>query len=454
MPDLPSGLTGKVMNSVCFNDNYPVIERSLEMHAKAKKLIPGATQTLAKGTTQHSFGVSPVFLDRGKGAIVWDIDGNEYLDYTMGVGPVVLGYCYEPVDYAISQQLTRGISFSLTHPLEVQVASLLHDIIPNAEMVRFSKTGADVTSAAVRLARAYTGRNVILCCGYHGWHDWYIATTDRTLGVPDFNKELTYTFAYNDTESLLSAIDGSVAAVIMEPATFSAPRDNFLHKVREICHQNGSLLIFDEMWTGFRLALGGAQEYFGVKADLACFSKAIANGMPLSALTGCADVMKLLEQDVFFYTTFGGETLSLAAAVATIEELRDNNIPSVLDTLGRKLKTGINKLIADIGLPYILCSGFPCRTMLNIDSNIADANILKTYIQQELIKRGILWNGFHTLSASHTQEDIQYTLEAYDDIFTQLHALVKRNELHELLRGEVIQPAFRKTTHFNSKPRR
>src|SRR5262249_28675847 len=206
------------------------------------------------------------------------------------------------------------------------------------------KTGADVTSAAVRLARAYTNRDKVLCCGYHGWHDWYVAVTARHDGVPQTVRDLTHTFAYNDIQSVLDAIDDDTACVILEPVVFEPPRDNFLASLKTVCEDNGALLIFDEMWTGFRLALGGAQEYFGVKADLACYSKAIANGMPLAALTGRRDVMELCEQDVFFFTTFGGEALSLAAARATLGELRDKNVPAYLAEQGRRLKDGYNTI--------------------------------------------------------------------------------------------------------------
>lgn len=442
-------------NTIRINTDYPSITASMELYRRAEQAIPCATQTLAKGRSQLVFGVSPLFIQKAKGAYVWDVDGNQYLDYTMAVGPLSLGYAYTRVDDAICAQLEQGITFSLPHPLEVELAETLQEIIPNAESVRFSKTGADVTSAAVRLARAYTGRNTILCCGYHGWHDWYIATTDRNAGIPLVMQELTYTFNYNDIASLEAALDDDVAAVILEPITFAEPDENFLHKVRDLCTRNGSLLIFDEMWTGFRLATGGAQEYFGVKADLACFSKAIANGMPLSVLTGKRSIMQLLEQDVFFFTTFGGETLSLAAAQATIAELREKNVPSVLEENGNRLKRGILELLTELDIPYVSCIGFPCRTMLTFMAKDAanDALSMKSYIHQELLKRGILWNGFHTMSYSHSLDDIHYTLQVYREVLSLLRDAVYDNTLRQRLQGEAMQPVFRKTTNFNTKPK-
>jgi glutamate-1-semialdehyde 2,1-aminomutase len=297
--------------------SLPVITRSDEWYARATGLIPGYTQTLAKGPAQHVGGVAPKYLQRGKGSHVWDVDGNEFIDFSMAIGPLSLGYGYDAVDRAIREQLEDGITFSMMHPLEVEVAELVREVVPNAEMVRYSKTGADVTSAAVRLARAFTGRSKVICCGYHGWHDWYISVTDRALGVPNAVQSLTLSFNYNDMESVTAALDENTACAILEPMIFDEPRDGFLQELKAACQRNGTLLIFDEMWTGFRFALGGAQQRFGVQADLMCYSKAIANGMPLAVLAGRGDVMRLFEKDVFFYTTFGGEALSLAAAKAT-----------------------------------------------------------------------------------------------------------------------------------------
>jgi glutamate-1-semialdehyde 2,1-aminomutase len=263
------------------------------------ELIPAQTQTLAKGTGQNIKGVAPKYLLRGKGSHVWDVDGNEFIDYTMGVGPLSLGYSYDVVDEAIKEQLKDGITFSLTHPLEVEVAELISKVVPNAESIRYSRGGADVVSGAVRVARAYTGRNKVLCCGYHGWHDWYIAVTDRNKGIPQAIQDLTFTFSYNDIQSVIDSIDEDTACVILEPYVFEEPKDNFLQKLRDVCTKNGTLLVFDEMWSGFRIAVGGAQEYFGVNADLACFSKAVANGMPLSILTGKKEFMSVTRKRCF-----------------------------------------------------------------------------------------------------------------------------------------------------------
>jgi glutamate-1-semialdehyde 2,1-aminomutase len=440
-------------NKVEFNGNFPSIAKSDEYYNRALDLIPCVTQTLAKGPGQNVKGIAPKYLKSGLGSHVWDVDGNEYIDFLMGIGPISLGYCYPAVDNAIISQLRDGITFSLMHPLEVEVAELINKIVPNAENIRYSKTGADITSAAVRLARAYTGRENVLCCGYHGWHDWYISVTDRNKGIPQSVQDLTYTFNYNDISSVEDSIDENTACVILEPFVFEEPKNNFLQKLRDICTKNGTLLIFDEMWTGFRVALGGAQEYFNVDADLACFSKAVANGMPIGILTGKRDIMKLLEKDVFFFTTFGGEALSLAAAKATIEELQKNNVPAHLRNIGSKIKIGLNKIISDLEMDYVKCIGFDCRTIVTFNPSAGNPLEMKSLVQQELIKRGVLWGGFHNISFSHSEQDVLYLLDAYKDLLPVLKKAVDEKNILKYLHGEVVEPVFRKTSNFNIKPK-
>lgn len=440
-------------NKVTFNEKYPVINKSNELYERALGLIPSVTQTLAKGPTQYVNGIAPKYLVKGKGSHVWDVDGNEYLDYNMGIGPLSLGYAYPEIDTAIKKQLEDGITFSMMHPLEVEVAELMREVIPNAEAVRYSKSGADVTSAAIRLARAYTGKNKILCCGYHGWHDWYVGVTARNMGIPDAVKDLTFTFNYNDIDGLRNSIDDDVAAVILEPVVFTEPKDNFLQKVAELCKEKGIILIFDEMWTGFRIALGGAQEYFGITPDLAAYSKAVANGMPIAMLTGKREIMDLADEDIFFYTTFGGEALSLAAAKETIKILRDKKVPAYLDKKGSILKSGYNEIAQKLGMDYTKCIGYNFRTLITFDEKAGNPLELKSLVQQEMIKRGILWSGFHNMSFSHTDEDIAYTLTVYEEVLPILKKAVDENNVREKILGEPVQPVFRKTSDFNMKPK-
>ena len=445
-------------NDVALNASYPTIAQSNALYERAAGLIPGFSQTLAKGPGQYVRGVAPKYLRAGRGARVVDVDGNTYLDFSMAVGPLSLGYADRAVDDAIRAQLADGITFSLMHPLEVEVAEHLRELVPGAERVRYGKNGCDVTTAAVRLARAFTGRDKVLCCGYHGWHDWYIGVTDRNRGVPEAVQALSHTFAYNDLASVEEGLDDDTACVILEPVTFEAPREDFLQRLKALCAARGVLLIFDEMWTGFRLALGGAQERFGVTADLACFSKAVANGMPLSVLTGRADVMKLCERDVFFYSTFGGEALSLAAAAATLRELERRDVPAYLDALGSRLRERYNALADELGTGFTRCVGFGCRTLVTFASPSGgpanDPLVMKSFVQQELLRHGVLWNGFHNLAAAHTSGDVDYLLGAYREVLPRLKVAVEAGALPALLRGEPVEPVFRRTTNFNVKPAR
>jgi glutamate-1-semialdehyde aminotransferase len=436
------------MNQSKMKAEFPNISKSLEMYNRAKKLMHPITQTLAKGPGQFTYGVSPVYVERGKGSKLWDVDGNEYLDYCMGIGPISLGYGYDKVDNAIKEQLEKGITFSLMHRLELEVAEKLHEIIPNAESIRITKQGADACSAAVRIARAFTKRDKVAVCGYHGWHDWYIGTTTRDAGIPEAIKDLTVMIQYNNIESVKAVMTPDLACLILEPIIFEEPKDNFLHEVQALCQANGTMLIFDEMWTGFRLALGGAQQFFGIKPDLAVYSKACANGMPIAFLTGRDDVMSLFESDVFYFTTFGGEALSLAATLATLEEMKEKNVPQYLATQGQKIKDGFNTLREKHGMTeYISIGGYPCRSIVNFSEKAGDALVLKTYLQQEMIKRGILWSSFHNMCFSHSDADVQFTLDAYDDIFPTFKQLIESNAVTSALKGQVVEAVFRKVKY-------
>jgi glutamate-1-semialdehyde aminotransferase len=372
----------------------------------------------------------------------------------MAVGPLVLGYADPVVDEAIRLQLQDGITFSLMHPLEVEVAEAIRDLCPGVESVRFSKTGADVTSAAVRLARAATGRRRVLCCGYHGWHDWYVGVTGRSAGVPGEVAALTATFGYNDLAGLEAAIDDETACVIMEPVVFEPPRDGFLRSVRDLCDRHGVLLVFDEMWTGFRLAPGGAQELFGVTADLVTYSKAVANGMPLSVLAGRADLMSLLDREVFFFTTFGGEALSLAAAGATLSEIARRDVTGHLREMGRRLRRGFEEVASAAGVSsFVRLVGMDARTMVVFDASAGDPLLLKSLAQQELIRAGMLWSGFHNLSWSHREAEIDALVAAWADVLPVLKEAVESWSVRRRLLGEPVEPVFRPTTSFNTRPR-
>ena len=420
---------------------------SQEWFERGQRVIPGCSQTFSKGWTQFTFGASPIFLRSGKGCRVIDVDGNEYVDYPMALGPIVLGHNYPRVSEAVRRQMDEGTTFSLPHPLEVQVAETLVEIVPCAEMVRFAKNGSDATSGAVRLARAFTGREIIACCGYHGWQDWYIGTTTRNKGVPKAVQDLTIPFEYNNIASLeriFAEHSGQVAAVIMEPVGVIEPEQGFLERIRELTRREGALLIFDEIITGFRLALGGAQEYFGVIPDLACFGKAMGNGYPISAVVGRREIMQLFDE-VFFSFTFGGETVSLAAALATISEMRKQNVISHLWEQGQKLKDGYNVLAREFGVDrYTECIGLPPRTVVTFkDETGSETLVLKSLFQQECLKRAILFSGNHNVCYSHSNTDIDHTLRVYRTAMEILAESIQRGDVMQRLEGEPVQPVFR-----------
>ncbi|MEZ4231624.1 MAG: aminotransferase class III-fold pyridoxal phosphate-dependent enzyme [Polyangiaceae bacterium] len=431
-------------NRVELGQTLPDTRESQAWHAKAQRLIPAQCQTLAKGPTQYVDGVAPKYLVHGRGCRVWDVDGNEFIDLTMGVGPLVLGYGHPEVDQAVSDQLKQGVVFSLVHPLEVEVAEQLNRLVPGAECVRYSKTGADVTSAAVRLARAYTGRERVLCSGYHGWHDWYIGTSSRDRGVPRSQRLEVQTFQHGNIEQLEALLDDQVACVILEPVLFDAPNPDFLRRAKRATERAGALLVFDEMWTGFRVALGGAQARYDVTADLATFSKAVANGLPLSVLTGRRDVMQLLEEEVFFFTTFGGEALSLAAAKATLSELERLDVPQVLAERGAWLADEYNRLASAKGLDFTRAMGLPARTLVSFHAERVDPLLAKSFLGQELLRHGVLWSGFHNLSYAHTAEELEHVVKAYDRALDELGKAVAENRLRESILGRPVQPVFRK----------
>ena len=414
---------------------------------RARKVIPGCAQTFSKSHTQYVQGTAPVFLTRGKGCHVWDVDGNQYIDYVQGLLPNILGYAHDDVNRAAAKQLADGHSFSLPHPLEIELAERLTRLIPCAEMVRFGKNGSDATSGAVRAARAFTGRDRIACCGYHGWQDWYIGSTTRHAGVPQAVRDLTHTFRYNDLSSLQSLLEqhpGEFAAVIMEPMNFVEPEAGFLQGVKNLAHQHGALLIFDEICSGFHFGLGGAQKLLSVTPDLACFGKAMGNGFPISCVVGRADVMRVFEE-IFYSFTFAGEVASMAAAMQVLDILEHTGALARMDSNGRILQDGIRAMAKEAGLAgQIVCVGRPTWSLLKFfNPDGTDSPLLKNLFQQEAIKRGILFLATHNLTAAHDSVAIHQTLEAYASVFKTLSSWMQQPGQSQFLEGEMSQPVFR-----------
>ncbi|MBM3518541.1 MAG: aminotransferase class III-fold pyridoxal phosphate-dependent enzyme [Alphaproteobacteria bacterium] len=421
--------------------------RSQELLRRAEVVIPLGTQTFSKAAQQYPRGLAPHFLDRGQGGRVWDVDGNGYVDLVAALLPVVLGYRDADVDEAVRRQLDKGISFSLATELEIELAERLVEVIPCAEMVRFGKNGSDATAAAVRIARAATGRDHVGVCGYHGWQDWYIGATTRNKGVPAAVCALTHRLRYNDlsaVDALFAEHPGAVAAVILEPAGAEAPAPGYLQGLVARVRAEGAVLIFDEIITGFRYALGGAQAYFGVTPDLACFGKAMGNGLPIAAVVGRAALMRQLE-DVFFSGTFGGEALSLAAAIAVIDKMRREPVIEALWHTGAILAATAQAAIVRHGLLEVVAlKGLPPWMIIAFkDHPKARGPAIRTLFVREMLARGVLISGSHNVCYAHDQADLDHVAAAYDGALATLAEELATGALEERLGCPSIESVFR-----------
>lgn len=393
-------------------------------------------------------GVSPAFLEEGTGCRVKDVDGNEYIDYILGLGAITLGYVYPAVTGAVAEQLRKGTIFSLPSPLEVSVAERLVELISCADMARFFKTGSEANSAAIRVARAATGREMVLYCGYHGWHEWYAVTTPRSKGVPKGFGDLVIPFTFNDLDSLRRALEDhwkDVAAVIMEPVLLDAPDPGFLSGVRNLAHEHGALLIFDEIVSGFRWAVGGGQEYFGVTPDLATFGKGMANGLPLAAVVGSAGLMEQFDE-IFVSSTFGGDALALAACLATMAEYRARPVIAHLWRMGRRFQDGFRRLAKDLEVDAE-CLGYPVHSKIvfrHSDPGLPRA--LMSLFLQETAKGGVLFHfaGFN-ISFSHSEADVDETLRVCETALRVVRDASMDGQVMQRLEGKPYQEVFRRS---------
>lgn len=432
---------GTIMNN---RHRYEKSESHLKL---AEQVIPLGSQTFSKSRTQYPVGVSPLYAQRAKGCRIQDLDGNWYIDLVNSLAAITIGYRDHQINKAVVKQLAKGVIFSLPGVLEEEVASLIVNMVPSAELVRFGKNGSDATSAAVRLARAYTQRDIVAVCGYHGWQDWFIGSTSRDKGVPKDTKALTKSFKYNDIDSLVDLIakhPNEIAAVIMEPMNNTYPKKEFLEEVRSLCSKNGIVLIFDETITGFRFSRGGAQEYFNVIPDLSTFGKGVANGFPLSIVTGKREIMMEMEE-IFFSGTFGGELLSLAAAKVVLEKHAKKNIAGKLDQKGKYLADRVNQIIKERNLEEVLnLSGHPSWIFLNWkEANGYSVDEIKTFFMQEMFAHGILILNTHNISISMSKKDLNKIVNAYDKTLKSLSRSLSERNLREHLKVEPIKPLFK-----------
>lgn len=430
--------------------NDPNTQRYKESNAllaRAEKVIPIASQTFSKSRIQFPAPHSPLFLTHGKGGHVWDVDGNKYVDLVCGLLCITLGYGDPDVDAAIKDQLGRGISFSLPVDLETQLAERLVELIPSAEMVRFGKNGTDATSAAIRLARAFTGRDRVIACGYHGWQDWYIGATTRNLGVPKEVQTLTHKAPFNDIETikqLFAAHKNEIAAIILEPASSEEPKEGYLEALKELTHEHGALLIFDEVITGFRWGLNGAQGYYGVTPDLTACGKGMGNGMPISAVMGPAHIMKMME-NIFYSGTFGGEALSLAASITVIDKMKQGDVIPRLWKTGKDISDRVTDLIKRYGLQDCigLMGADPWKILAFKDYQDVSQDIIKTRWLIEMLRGGVLVAGSHNVCYAHTAEDINHVIKAYDRALARIAEDLKDGKIEERLEAPPILPVFK-----------
>ena len=419
------------------------LQQSDALWKEAQEIILSGCQLYSKGPETHVQGVSPIYIERGQDAHVWDVDGNEYIDYDMGLGPVLFGYCYKPIDDAVIRQMQRGMGFSLMAPEEVEYARLCVKHIPSADMVRFLKTGSEATEAAIRIARAFTGRKHILRGNYHGWHEWTTAAESvRQGGILPEARKFIHKFDYNDlakVEEYFAAYPGEVAAVITEAVEIEPPKDGFLENLKELCHRNGALLIFDEVVNGFRFSIGGAQAYFGVTPDLSTFGKAAANGMPLSIVAGRKDIMEEVDRNVFISTTFGGECLSLAAGIAVMKELESGEATKKIWAKGKYLQDKFRAMAKDLDVPIDL-AGYPCR--LNLEYTDYEGKkdwLYNSIFMQESVKRGVLL-GWHIFPCyTHTQADLDFTLNVFEDAMKVYREALRSGHPETYMEGKPLK---------------
>ena len=389
--------------------------RASDKHFReALKLIPWGTQTNAKRPYPDFDETMPKYIVRGKGCRIWDMDGREFIDYRLALGPVTLGYCHEEVDAAVRAQMEKGVLFSMASPLELEVATLLHEVIPNAQMVRFMKTGEDANLSNVRIARAHTKRDMIITSGYHGYPDWFAVEESPDNGVPNMLRDYVKVIPWGNLEEadrLIRTYSERIACVISIPYDMNEDiSGTYIKHLRKLTQEHGILLILDEVWTGFRLALGGAQEFFGVDADLASYAKAMANGYPLSAYVGKAEYLSELNH-FKMTTTYAGETMSLAAALATVNIMRREPVHKHLWAMGKRLMDGFNVIAKDLGVEGY-AAGLPVSSFLKFNTPDPQFNSRMEYLWfRELFREGIFVILRWFICYAHKEPDIDETID-------------------------------------------
>lgn len=421
--------------------------KSEEFLTRELKVSPLAAQTYSKSYRYFSRGVAPSYMDYGEGCYIYDVDGNKFIDFMCALGPITVGYNEPAVNEAVIKQVNKFASGSLQSELEVKLAEKICEIIPCAEMVRFVKNGGDATTAAVRLARAYTGRDMILMSGYHGMHDWSIGASENHKGVPEAVRKLTLSFTYNEIADLEEKLqENEVAAVILEPVQGNGPKEGYLEAVKELAHKYGTILIFDEVVSGFHYALGGAQEMYGVSPDLVAFGKGMANGYPISAVAGKKELLEQIEQGVFVSTTFGGDSIAMAASLATINILEQPGFYDHITKIGTLIRDGIQERINKYDLNDVLAvSGLPahCGVAFEGHGSLDYLDVQSVY-SQTLLQNGIIQFAIYFLNLHHTEKEAEVYLDATDKAFSFIRKAVDQDSLDGILIGGKVNPVFKR----------
>lgn len=425
------------------------------MRARAHAVIPGGAHTYAKGDDQYPL-LAPGFLKRGKGCHTWDVDGNEFIEYGMGLRAVTLGHAYEPVVEAAHRQMLLGENYTRPATIELDCAEQFLSVIDGFEMVKFAKNGSDATTAAVKLARAYTGRDLVARCGdqpFFSVEDWFIGSTPMSAGIPKVVQDLTLQFRYNNIESLRSLFEqnpGQIACVILEAATSVEPEADFLHSVQALCRSEGAVFVLDEMITGFRWHIAGAKKVYGISPDLSTFGKGIGNGFSVSALAGKRELMELgglnhdRERVFLLSTTHGAENHSLAAAIEVMQIYRRENVIEFLYRQGDRLRTGIDQIIASLKLgDYFQVLGRPSNLIYATrDQSKQPSQAFRALFLQETIQRGLIMPSL-VVSFSHSDADIDRTIEAIGESL-QVYRRALEDGVENFLVGRPVKPVFRK----------
>jgi glutamate-1-semialdehyde 2,1-aminomutase/spore coat polysaccharide biosynthesis protein SpsF len=423
------------------------LARSNAFVTQVEERVPLASQTFSKSRLILPEDKAPLFVSHGLGCRIWDIDGNEYIDLVSALLAVSLGYCDPDVDEAVRRQTTRGVSFSLATELEYELASVLAETVPSAQSSRFGKNGSDATSGAVRVARAFTGRDEVIVTGYHGWQDWYIGTTTRNKGVPAVNHVATHRIPsgdLNEIEALLRSRGNAIACIMLEPVFPDREAGRtYLRDLQTLAQSSGALLVFDETVTGFRLSLGGAQAYYAVTPDLSTFGKGMANGYPLSCLVGRSDVMAET-REVFLSSTFGGEAVSLTAALATVAKMQREPVIETLWRSGAKLRANVDALLDETGLEAAvsLKGVHPWVGVAVRDHDGASAMEIRTFLMKEMMRLGVLVTGSHNISYAHDARIVELITQCYAMVLPALAEHIERGDLRQSLDCRVVQPIF------------